>query len=232
MATYGIGFPPVAIGVHFLGLVSLALMLAWVIAYRGGVSLFTSNSTQIFNAHPVIQIGGFIFIYAEAILVYKTLNGPKKTKKLVHLILQAIAFLFLLLGVWAAYKFHIDLGIDNFYSFHSWLGIATVILFFVQWIAGFVSFWTQSVGPSTRAAYLPWHVFLGLFIFVLAIVTALTGIFEKITFLQKDGALGHYDTEAMFVNSSALVVLVFGAVVVFAAIMPAPKDEDGYQPIS
>lgn len=209
---------------------------------------------------------------AAAILVYKTIGGPKKTKKLVHLSLQAVAFLFSLVGVWAAYDFHIKNSIDNFYSFHSWLGIVTVILFLIQvrrarpgpdralltkmllcsseisdspvlrsknssvcwmqWVVGFFSFWTQSVGQSTRTAVLPWHVFLGLLIFVLAICTAATGIFEKITFLQKDGAVGHYESEAIFVNITAMVVVLFGAVTIFAAIIPTSKEEDGYQPIS
>lgn len=67
-----------------------------------------------------------------AILVYKTLSGTKRSKKLVHMSLQAIAFLLALVGIWAALKFHLDSNIDNFYSLHSWLGIFTVVLFFIQ----------------------------------------------------------------------------------------------------
>lgn len=102
----------------------------------------------------------------------------------------------------------------------------------MQWVVGFFSFWTLSVGPSKRAAVLPWHVLWGLFIFVLGVATAATGIVEKITFLQKGGKVGHYDSEAILANSSALVLVLFGAVTVFAALIPATKYEDGYQPIN
>jgi hypothetical protein len=49
MASYGVGFLPASIAVHVLGLVLLVLTLTWVISFRGGVSLFTSDSNQIFN---------------------------------------------------------------------------------------------------------------------------------------------------------------------------------------
>lgn len=65
-------------------------------------------------------------------LAYKTVSGTKKLRKLVHLSLQFIAFLLSLIGVWAALKFHNDKGIDNFYSLHSWLGLACVFLFGIQ----------------------------------------------------------------------------------------------------
>ena len=67
-----------------------------------------------------------------AMLVYKTVSGNKSFKKLVHLSLQFLAFCFSLIGVWAAFKFHVDKGIDNFYSLHSWLGLACLFLFGIQ----------------------------------------------------------------------------------------------------
>lgn len=76
-----------------------------------------------------------------------------------------------------------EVRIDNFYSFHSWLEIGTLALFFIQWLIGFVSFWLQSIGSSARAIVLPWHVFWGLSVYVLAIGIAASGFFEKLTFL-------------------------------------------------
>ena len=74
----------------------------------------------------------FFFFRIAAMLAYKTVSGTKSFKKLVHLTLQFIAFCFSIIGVWAAWKFHIDKGIDNFYSLHSWLGLACVFLFTIQ----------------------------------------------------------------------------------------------------
>jgi hypothetical protein len=65
-------------------------------------------------------------------LAYKTVSGTKSFKKAVHLTLQSVAFCLSSIGVWAAYKFHNEKGIDNFYSFHSWLGLACLFLFGIQ----------------------------------------------------------------------------------------------------
>lgn len=65
-------------------------------------------------------------------LAYKSVSGTKGLKKLVHLTLQFLAFICGLVGLWAAWKFHNDRGIDNFYSLHSWLGLACLFLFAIQ----------------------------------------------------------------------------------------------------
>jgi cytochrome b-561 len=65
-------------------------------------------------------------------LAYKTVSGTKSFKKLVHLTLQFLAFCLSLIGLWAAWKFHNDKGINNFYSLHSWLGLACLLLFGIQ----------------------------------------------------------------------------------------------------
>ncbi|GJN21698.1 hypothetical protein PR202_gb09201 [Eleusine coracana subsp. coracana] len=56
-------------------------------------------------------------------------------------------------------------------------------------------------------------------------------LFEKLTFLQSSG-LDKYGTEAFLVNFTALVVVLFGASVVVAAIAPARLEEpQGYTPL-
>lgn len=70
--------------------------------------------------------------YIAAILAYKTMPGTKSFKKAVHLSIQFLALCLGLIGTWAALKFHNDKGIDNFYSLHSWLGLACILLFSIQ----------------------------------------------------------------------------------------------------
>lgn len=67
-----------------------------------------------------------------AILVFKTVDGDKTYQKAVHLTLNGVAVLVALVGVAAAYKFHLDNKFDNFYSLHSWFGITTIIFYLVQ----------------------------------------------------------------------------------------------------
>ena len=79
-------------------------------------------------------------------LVYKTISGTKGFKKLVHLTLQFLALVFGLIGLWAVWKFHNDRGIDDFYTLHSWLGLACLFLFAIQVLISPFFFCDYSVG--------------------------------------------------------------------------------------
>ncbi|CAM0945056.1 unnamed protein product [Alopecurus aequalis] len=78
---------------------------------------------------------------------------------------------------------------------------------------------------------LPWHILLGIFVYILALATAELGFLEKLTFLQSSG-LDKYGPEAFLVNFTALFVVLFGASFVVAAVTPARLEEpQGYAPI-
>lgn len=67
---------------------------------------------------------------------------------------------------------------------------------------------------------MPWHVFLGIYIYALAIMTATTGILEKVTFLQVNQVITRYSTEAMLVNTMGVLILVLGGFVVLGVVTP------------
>ncbi|KAL5581985.1 hypothetical protein UlMin_014427 [Ulmus minor] len=209
---------PIILFVRVLGVIVAALLLIWTNHFRGGLALVSDNKDLIFNVHPVLMVIGLILVNGEAMLVYKTVSGTKSYQKLVHLALQFLAFCFSIIGVWAALKFHNDKGIDNFYSLHSWLGLACLFLFTIQWAAGFVTFWYPGGSASNRASLKPWHVFLGIYIYALAIATVTTGILEKATFLQSNNVISRYSTEAMLVNSLGILVVALGGFVILGVI--------------
>lgn len=219
MAPPVIGFPIFLI-LRIMGLVIAALVLTWTVHYRGGLALISDNKDLIFNVHPVLMVIGLVLLNGEGMLVYKTVSGTKSFKKLVHLTLQCVALCLSLVGVWAALKFHNDKGIDNFYSLHSWLGIACLLLFGIQWAAGFVTFWYPGGSRNSRSSLLPWHVFLGVYIYALAIAAATTGILEKATFLQTNQVISRYSTEALMVNSLGILIVLLGGFVILATITP------------
>ncbi|KAJ6350870.1 hypothetical protein OIU78_006903 [Salix suchowensis] len=143
---------------------------------------------------------GLILISGEAILVHKWLPGSRGFKKSVHLCLQGLALACGIFGIWT--KFHGNDGIAaNFFSLHSWMGLICISLFGAQWLMGFMSFWHRGEMRAVRITVLPWHIFLGLCTYGLAVATAETGLLEKITFLQtkKDGS--KHTPESMVVNS-------------------------------
>lgn len=67
---------------------------------------------------------------------------------------------------------------------------------------------------------MPWHVFLGIYIYALALVTATTGILEKATFLQVNQVITRYSTEAMLVNTMGVLILILGGFVILGVVTP------------
>ncbi|CAL9089115.1 unnamed protein product [Musa textilis] len=231
------GFPgvkaaPFTYASHVLAVASAAMVLVWCIHFRGGLAFESTNKSLIFNIHPVLMLIGFIIVGSEAIMSYKTLPLSHEVNKVIHLTLHAIALVLGAVGIYAAFKFHNESGIDNLYSLHSWVGLGTICLYGIQWIFGFVTFFFPGASPTLRIKSLPWHVLFGLFVYILAIATAELGFLEKLTFLESSG-LYKYSSESFLVNFTALVVIFLGASVVISANAPARGDApQGYSSIS
>jgi len=228
MAVPVVRFPIILI-IRVLGVMVAALVLTWNLHYRGGLALVSDDKDLIFNVHPVLMVIGLLLLNGEAMLAYKTIPGTKNFRKLVHLTLQFLAFCLSIIGVWAAIKFHNDKGIDNFYSLHSWLGLACLLLFCIQWAAGFATYWYPGGSRNSRATLLPWHVFFGVYIYALAIATAATGILEKATFLQTSKVISRYSTEALLVNFLGILIVVLGGFVTLATVTPANGIVDAHR---
>lgn len=63
-------------------------------------------------------------------------------------------------------------------------------------------------------------MFLGVYIYALAVATAATGILEKVTFLQTNHVISRYSTEALLVNSLGILIVILGGFVILALITP------------
>lgn len=115
--------------------------------------------------------------------MYRVFRHERKKKlKLTHAIVNATALVFAVVALRAVFASHAAENINNMYSLHSWMGIITVALFAFQWLCGLVAFLFPGLASHLRALYLPIHVNLGLVIFILACVTALLGMTEKVIF--------------------------------------------------
>jgi len=90
----------------------------------------------------------------------------------------------------------------------------------MQWMMGFLSFWHWREVRATRERVLPWHVFLGLYSYALAVTVAETGLLEKLTLLQTKRHVPRKGPEAMVVNSLGLALALLGGTVVLTAISP------------
>ncbi|XP_058088349.1 probable transmembrane ascorbate ferrireductase 4 [Magnolia sinica] len=212
---------PLLVFARISALIVAILVLIWALAFQTSFLPHSSSHEDLIYSvlHPLLMVIGFILVSGEAILVHRWLPGSRSMKKSVHLCLQGMALAFGIFGVWT--KFHGKKGIvGNFYSLHSWMGLICVSLFGAQWMMGFLSFWHRVEVRSTRVTVLPWHVFLGLYTYGLAVVTAETGLLEKLTFLQTKRNVLKHSPESMVVNSLGLSLAFLGGIVILAAISP------------
>lgn len=76
-----------------------------------------------------------------------------------------------------------------------------------------------------RRDSLPWHVLLGMFIYVVAVGNACLGFLEKLTFLEVNG-LAKYGSEAFLVNFTAIATVLYGVFVFLTILSQGPTADD------
>ncbi|XP_021717856.1 probable transmembrane ascorbate ferrireductase 4 [Chenopodium quinoa] len=196
-----------------------ALVLIWALFFKSSFIHHSPNNFIYSVLHPLLMVIGFIILSGEAILVHRWMPGSRNMKKLVHLGMQGVALACGVFGIWT--KFHGENGVlANFYSLHSWMGVFCVSLFGIEWVMGFLSFWHRGEVRRVRMKVLPWHVFLGLYTYGMAVATAETGLLEKLTFMQTKRNLPKRSSESIVVNGLGLGLAFLGGIVIFAAVSP------------
>lgn len=88
----------------------------------------------------------------------------------------------------------------------------------MQWLMGFLTFWHRGEARMIRIQVLPWHVFIGLYTYGLAVVTAETGLLEKLTFLQTNGVVLKHCNESLIVNGLGLGLAMLCGVVILTTV--------------
>ncbi|XP_020281111.1 cytochrome b561-like isoform X2 [Pseudomyrmex gracilis] len=226
------GFFPLVTITEGCGIVLLILVGVWISYYRGGYS-WRSDPKLEFNWHPLLMIIGLVYLYSNAMLLYRTQrNVRKKQLKLTHAGLMLFIVLLVVIALVAVFDSHnlASPPIPNMYTLHSWVGLTTVILFCCQWVAGCVSFLFPGLQSPLRAAYMPLHVFFGVAAFIGAIASCLLGLNEKAIFTLKD-KYADLVPEGMLVNFIGVLLIVFGGLSVYLISqeryrrIPRPEDD-------
>uniref|UniRef100_U3I821 Plasma membrane ascorbate-dependent reductase CYBRD1 n=1 Tax=Anas platyrhynchos platyrhynchos TaxID=8840 RepID=U3I821_ANAPP len=202
-----------------LGFVAVVCSLVWVFRYREGLGW--DGGAAEFNWHPVLVVTGFVFIQGIAIIVYRlpwTWKCSKLLMKFIHAGLNTIAMILAIVSMVAVFEYHNARNIPNMYSLHSWIGLTAVIFYSLQLFLGFAVFLLPFAPVPLRAALMPIHVYSGLLIFVAVIASALMGITEKLIFSLS--AYSESPPEAIFVNCLGLLIVTFGALILWMASRP------------
>lgn len=134
----------------------LSLILIGLLFNKNYFAATYNWETLPFSYHPLFMTIGLLFCYGNAIIFYRTFKQiPKYSVKLAHAILLIVSLLFTILGFVAIIR-QKNLGkASHFMTFHSWLGLATIILFSLQWIFGFVCFLIPQTSIEIRKTYMP-----------------------------------------------------------------------------
>uniref|UniRef100_A0A0A0KLE5 Cytochrome b561 domain-containing protein n=1 Tax=Cucumis sativus TaxID=3659 RepID=A0A0A0KLE5_CUCSA len=150
-----------------------------------------------------------------AIMAYKSIPGRKYWRKVVHLVLHLMALACGIFGVCMAFKFHHEIKLSDLLSLHSWIGLIAVSLYAFQWIFGFFVYFFPGAEARRRGNMLPWHVYFGVFIFLIATCNAELGLLQRFNTL----VLGH-SQQGLIVNFTGLLLLLYAATVVLTVILP------------
>ncbi|KAL7991635.1 hypothetical protein Chor_015891 [Crotalus horridus] len=205
-----------------LGFLSVVFALVWVLHYREGLAW--NGDLAEFNWHPVLIITGFVFIQGIAIIVYRlpwTWKCSKFLMKLIHAGLHTVALTLAIISLVAVFDFHNAKKIPNMYSLHSWIGLTAVILYALQLVLGLLVFLLPIASTSLRTIVMPIHVYSGLLLFGSVIATALMGITEKLFFtLKENPSYSSSPEEAIFVNVLGVLIVAYGAVILWMATRP------------
>lgn len=172
---------------HILALAGTVLVCMWV-SDLGGVSWKQGESKLVFNWHPVCMIIAFLFMTISALSFRVKWRCNRNVSKILHIVEWTTAGLCMAVGLVAVFKSHNDPVsgyIANLYSLHSWIGIAVLILYTLQFFVGVFSFGMdiQKIDQATKYKIMLLHKFMGPFIYVAVAATILLGIQEKEGFI-------------------------------------------------
>lgn len=239
--------------------VALITVGVWV-SQLGGLSTQQGQSKLVFNWHPLMMIIAFLFMtvaslsfrYSQELSTGRTRSQIYRTMaKLGHGLCWIIAALCMVLGLVAVFHSHNDPVsgfLANLYSFHSWVGILVLILYFFQLVAGmgifglpiFLSstFLSSSHHQQIKYHFLQIHTFLGPLLYQGVLVTIVLGIQEKEGFVgcsYKVETMDRYpwqhfhDIPAVCRTSHTLGLLVLGTGLVTSFAMHSFEPRDRRQ---
>lgn len=224
---------PVLLFTEVLGILAVVLVIVWGgSSYLGGYAW--DGSGKQFNWHPVFMILGMVYFLGNSMIIYRVFSTANKLAvKIVHTVLHGGSMVFIILALIAVFEFHNHNNIPNLYSLHSWVGIATVVMFFLQFLIGFLAYLLPFLPQEYRALMMPAHRFMGSLIFILVIVAVISGINEKLFFVGNGKDRPAYSTLPDFAvvgNMIGVSVILYAVGIGFIIANPNFERDNSPQP--
>lgn len=172
---------------HVLSLTSVIVVIVWISAL-GGLSWQRGSAKQVFNWHPLLMICAFMFMTVASLSFRNKLIGNRQTLKFIHGMAWSVAALCASVALIAVFMSHNDARsgyVANLYSLHSWIGMAVIGMYLLQFLIGVFSFaWPlASMTPSKKGRIMQFHKFVGPVVYNATAANILLGIQEKEGFI-------------------------------------------------
>ncbi|XP_062340802.1 lysosomal membrane ascorbate-dependent ferrireductase CYB561A3-like [Osmerus eperlanus] len=197
-----------------LGLLCVVCAAYWSSRWRGGFA-WDASALQ-FNWHPVLMVTGLLVLCGYAAIMYRvpfTWQHKKQIWKLVHSGLLLSSLLLSTLGLCAVFDFHSGYHIPDLYFPHSWVGISTTFSVYSRATLGLGVFMMPCSPLGLRKLLKPVHAWMGGAIFILSVLSCLSGINEKLLLTLNGSTAEAYSTlppEAVFANFLGILIVAFG----------------------
>ncbi|KAI6234728.1 hypothetical protein M3Y99_00761900 [Aphelenchoides fujianensis] len=209
---------------HLFGASAMVWVGLWI-DFNGSGFGFHERADLEFKFHPICMALSLVFLNGEAMMLYRGLRfWPKYITKAIHVLLHTVCFVFMVLGIQAAFDYHnyhrTNGVIANALYPHSWVGLATASLYGVQYAGGLIFFYFPPTPMHVRAAVMPAHRAFGMLIFAFSLGAALMGTGEKSAFSLSCKPSGTLCTENLYVNFFALSLMGYGACVLLITMPP------------
>ena len=184
----------------------------------------------LFNYHPIFMVAGMFCCFISAAVSFRVFPFERNVTKMMHGLLHTCGICFIVIGLTAVFmgNNYISKGgiYPNLSSPHSIIGLITVMLYGSNFLGGLASFGLYEylgISAEFKAAYLPSHVFIGIFTIFCATMAIETGTMELFAEIGCSGAMGI--TQVFFIIRiksfffiNMVIFLIYTFIIVFIII--------------
>lgn len=126
-----------------------------------GIRWPSSDNNGGLNFHGMFMSTGLVFFQGEALISYRLYRyDTKLLSKFVHVVFHMLAMAFFSTALAAMILQKNAHGWSHFTSVHSWIGIAVMFVFVVQFLFGFVNFLVPGISDDVRRRFCRYTVLL------------------------------------------------------------------------
>jgi cytochrome b-561 len=192
-------------------IVTFALMVKWATdsntstdtGFLGSPSL----KSNLFAYHPYLMVCGFFVCQVLAILSW-TVIPNHDLAKLLHLLLHSVAIVTLSYSLWTIVKYTYENKSPNLISLHSWIGVASVLVYLFNYLwGGMMATLTRCCpdSPLRKNYDLRYvHSLIGVGALLLTVGAIQTGIMDQLPYSSCYFLVSSSDVSTTYINYEKL----------------------------